>query len=69
VQSHLKNELLNIISGKIQVRFGEIIQTVACYLGDGAQTSPKTEDTKQVREQETAKLEDFISENSVGKPY
>lgn len=65
VQIHLKNELLNIISGKVQVRFGEIIQTITGYLGDGSGTSAKTEDTKQIRKQEEAKLESFISEHKL----
>lgn len=65
VYSHLKNELQDIISGKVKVRFGEIIQTVASYLGDGAKTGPKAEGTKQIREQETKRLEDFISKNNL----
>jgi len=65
VQRDLKNELLNIISGKVQVRFGEIIQTITGYLGNGTRTSAKTEDTKQIREQEEANLERFISEHKL----
>lgn len=65
MQSHLKNELHHIISGKSQVRFGATIQTVAGYLSDGAQSSPKTQDTKQIREQETKSLEKFISDKAL----
>lgn len=59
----LKHELHDVISGKSQVRFGAIIQAVASYLGDGPATGSKTEDTKQFREQETKRLEIFISES------
>ncbi|MCF8254025.1 MAG: hypothetical protein K9I36_06805 [Bacteroidia bacterium] len=65
MQNHLKNELHHIISGKSQVRFGATIQTVASYLSDGTQTSPKAQDTKQIREQETKNLEKFISEKAL----
>lgn len=61
MQDHLKNELHHIISGKSTVRFGATIQAVASYLNDGTQSSPKAQDTKQVREQETKRLENFIS--------
>lgn len=65
MQNHLKNELHDVISGKKQVRFGAIIQAVAGYLSDGSQTSPKIEGSKQIREQETKKLEIFISEKNL----
>ncbi len=65
MQSDLKNELHNIISGKNQVRFGTIIQTIASYLNDGSESSPKAEDSKQIREQETKNLEKFISDNNL----
>lgn len=65
MQNHLKNELHDIISGKSQVRFGAVIQTITRYLSDGAQTSSETEGAKQIREQETKKLEEFIFENNL----
>ena len=65
MQNHLKNELHNIISGKSKVRFGTTIQSVARYLNDGTQSSPKAQDTKQIREQETKRLENFISEKNL----
>ena len=61
MSNQLKNELHNIISGKSQVKFGTTIQAIACYLGNGAQSGSKVENSKQIREQETKKLEDFIS--------
>ncbi|MBK5194118.1 MAG: hypothetical protein JJE07_13105 [Flavobacteriaceae bacterium] len=65
MQNHLKNELHNVISGKSQVRFGATIQAVANYLSDGTQSSPKAEDSKQIREQEAKRLENFISEKNL----
>lgn len=62
MQTQLKNELRNIISGKVQVRFGTIIQTIASDLEKGPQASSKIEDTKQIREQETERLEKLIFE-------
>lgn len=65
VQIELKNELHNIISGKSQVRFGAIIQTIASYLSNGKESSPKTQDSKQIREQETKRLITFVSDNKL----
>lgn len=50
MQTHLKNELHDVISGKSQVRFGATIQAVASYLSDGTQTSPEVKNAKQIRE-------------------
>lgn len=61
VQNQIKNELHNIISGKSQVSFGGIIQTIASYLDFGSQASIEVKSSKQVREQETKKLEEFIN--------
>lgn len=60
-----ENELRNIISGKVQVRFGTIIQTIASDLEKGPQASSKIEDTKQIREQETERLEKLIFEKGL----
>lgn len=65
MQNRLKHELHDLISGKNQVRFGTTIQTIASYLKDGFKTGSKVEDTKQIREQETKRLEVFISENKL----
>ena len=65
VQIELKNELHNIISGKNQVRFGAVIQTIASYLNNGKESSPKTQDSKQIREQETKRLITFVSDNKL----
>lgn len=63
--NHLKNELHNVISGKSQVRYGATIQAVANYLSNGSQSSPKAQDSKQVREQEAKRLEFLISEKNL----
>ena len=65
MQNHLKNELHDIISGKSQVRYGTTIQAITNYLGKSTQSSPKTEETKQIRDQETKRLEIFISQNNL----
>lgn len=65
MQNHLKHELHDVISGKSQVRFGATIQAATSYLNNGEGSGPKTEDTKQYREQETKKLEKFISEQNL----
>jgi hypothetical protein len=65
MQNDLKNELHNVISGKSQVRFGTIIQTIASYLNDGAQTGGNNPDEKRLKSQETEKLRQFISEKNL----
>jgi len=65
MQNQLRDELHNVLSGKSKVRFGAIIQTITCYLSDGAQASSNAQDQKHHDEQETARLEIFISENNL----
>ena len=65
MQNHLKDELHNVLSGKSQVRFGTIIQTIACYLNNGTQTSTNAEEEKHYKNQETKRLEDYISEKKL----
>ena len=65
MQKHLKNELHNVLSGKSQIRFGAIIQTIASYLNDGAQTGAAIEDEKHHKKQEAKRLEDYISDNNL----
>ena len=61
----LKNELHNIISGKSQVSFGATIQAITSYLNNGSQSSFETEKSKQIREEETKSLENFITERKL----
>ena len=65
MSNQLKNELHNIISGKSQVRYGTTIQTIANHLREGSKSGSKVENAKHVREQETKKLEDFISRENL----
>ena len=65
MENHLKHELHNVLSGKSQVRFGTIIQSIASYLNDGAPTSTIIEDEKHFKKQETKRLESYISEKNL----
>lgn len=65
MQNHLKNELHNIISGKSQVSFGATIQTITSYLNNSSQSSIEIKNSKQIREQETKRLESFITERNL----
>ena len=49
MQNDLKHELHHIISGKSQVSYGALIQTIASYLDNGAQSSDEIESSKQNR--------------------
>lgn len=65
MQNHLKDELHHVLSGKSKVRFGTIIQAIACYLRDGEKTSPAIEDQKHFKKQEAKRLEFYISQNNL----
>ena len=65
MQNHLKHELHNVLSGKSQVRFGAIIQSISSYLNDGAQTGAIIEGEKHFKKQETKRLESYISEKNL----
>lgn len=62
---NLKYELQNIISGKSEVKFGKLIQTIARYLKRGERASTLVEDNKQSKIKETEKLKPFIEENNL----
>ena len=63
MQSQLKQELYDVISGKIAVRYGTTIQSIASYLSESSPPSEKTERSKRFREEETKRLVSFISSN------
>jgi len=65
MQNRLKNELHNVLSGKSEVRFGTIIQTIACYLNDGEKSSESIENEKHFKKQETKRLEHFVDEKNL----
>ena len=61
----LKNELLNIISGKSEVSFGRIIQTITCYLENGEKTSSISKGEKCFKAKEEERLIKFITSNNL----
>ncbi|WP_310560303.1 hypothetical protein [Flavobacterium sp.] len=61
----LKYELHHVLSGKSKIRIGTIIQTIASYLNDGEKSGPIAKSEKQLKNQETKKLEDFITKNNL----
>jgi hypothetical protein len=65
MQNHLKHELHNVLSGKSQIRFGAIIQSIASYLNYGTQTGAIIKDEKHFKKQETKSLENYISEKNL----
>jgi len=65
MQNHLKDELHNVLSGKSEVRFGTVIQTIASYLNDGEKAGQTIEIEKHFKKQEATKLENYISKNNL----
>jgi len=61
----MKNELLDVLSGKSQVRFGATIQAIACYLADGTKPSKEVKNTKHFKKQETERLIQYIDSNKI----
>lgn len=61
----MKDELFNIISGKGEVRYGSIIQAIACYLKNGKNSSGKIKNQKQFRKQEEESLISFATSNEL----
>lgn len=62
MKNNLKNELHNVLSGKSQIRFGAIIQSIASYLNDGEKTGTTIEGEKHYKKQEAKRLEEYVSE-------
>ena len=56
MQNTLKNEIFNVISGKSEVRYGTIIQTIASYLSNGSPASSEIESTKHYKKQEEKRM-------------
>lgn len=65
MQNTLKYELHNILSGKSEVRFGTIIQTIAHYLKNGEKTSSTVESEKHSKTEETERLKIYITHNNL----
>lgn len=64
MQNTTKNDLQDIISGKSEVRYGTIIQTIADYLEKSTAASSEIKGTKQFKKQEKENLERFITEHN-----
>jgi hypothetical protein len=65
MQSQLKQELYDVISGKSQVRFGTAIQSVASYLAEGSKPSSEIENSKHFKEEEAKKLVSYVTDNGL----
>lgn len=65
MQKSLKDELHDVISGKSEVRFGTIIQTVAHYLKNSVEAGSTAQGQKHIRKQEEKKLGSFITEKEL----
>jgi hypothetical protein len=63
--NYLKDELHHVISGKSQIRFGTIIQSIASYLNDGEKTGANSAVEKHFKKQEAKKLEDYTTEKNL----
>lgn len=55
----IKQELYDVLSGKIKIRNGEPLQTIACYLRSSKETSLVAKNTKQFKREETQRLKSF----------
>jgi hypothetical protein len=53
----MKNELQNIISGKSQVRHGDTIQSISCYLRTSKSSSTQIERGIYFKKQEESLIE------------
>ncbi|MFN5318356.1 MAG: hypothetical protein ACK5CY_05910 [Bacteroidia bacterium] len=65
MQTQLKQELYDVISGKSQVRFGTIIQSVTSYLTEGSKPSSEIENPKHFKKEEAKKLVSYVTENDL----
>jgi len=65
MQTQLKQELYDVISGKSEVRFGTTIQSVASYLAKGSKPSSEIENSKHFKEEEAKKLISYVTENDL----
>ena len=65
MQTQLKQELYDVISGKSEVRFGTTIQSIASYLAKGSKPSSEIENSKYFKEEEAKKLVSYVTENEL----
>lgn len=55
----IKQELYDVLSGKIEIRIGEPLQTIACYLRTSQETSGIAKNAKQFKREEAQRLKAF----------
>ena len=60
-----KQHIRDVLSGKSQVRNGEPIQTIACYLRSSQESNRIPQREQQVKSQEAARLIDFAKKNNL----
>ncbi len=60
-----KQHIRDVLSGKSQVRNGEPIQTIACYLRSSQESNRIPQSEEQVKSQEAARLIDFAKKNNL----
>ena len=60
----MKHELQNIISGKSQVRYGDAIQAIACYLKRGKSTGSEAKTGKQIKSEEATLIKQYCDQNN-----
>jgi len=61
----MKNELRNLISGKIKVSSGALIQAIACYLKACQKTGEVVKGDKHFQAEEARCLKDYINHNNL----
>jgi hypothetical protein len=55
-----KQQIRDVLSGKIQIRNGEPIQTIACYLRSSQKADRISQSEQQFKNQEATRLIDFF---------
>ena len=65
----MDHELQNIISGKSQVRHGNTIQTISCYLRKSKSPGGTFESGKQIKSEERALIREFCNRNGFWITY
>jgi hypothetical protein len=61
----MNHEIQHIISGKSEIRFGTIIQTIASYLAASQTASTMVEEYKHSKPEETKRLKDYITNHNL----
>ena len=65
----IKTQIYDVLSGKIEVRNGKVIQAIANHPRESQRTSAAHKGTKLYKEQERQELEAYISRNQLWINY